>query len=194
MKRCFHFIALLLATTGCLPAQDSLGDAARQARTDRSAQPHAKIVVDDDTAPLKARSPFPEIAVKGLENIGTITRAMEDYRKTHTKQEFADAVHAWFDDYDEMIRVYLREQVLAQERRNDQYTRPQPVYSGDWNKYYEQLRARQRADELDRRQQSMDQTTISRVQQGLDRVHNYLLQRNISYDWFKVRHSANDDD
>jgi len=194
MKRCFQLTAIAVIACTCALAQDSLGDAARQVRADKSAQPHAKIVVDDEVAPLKTRSPFPEISLKGLDNTGDICRSMEDFRKNHKKDEFENAVRDWYDDYDQMIKLYLKEQVLSQERRNDQYNRPQPVFSGDYKKYWEQVQTRQRADELDRRRMSTDQNTINRVQNGLGRVQTYLVVHGYNFQWYRIRHSANDDD
>ena len=194
MKRYILFTGILLFVCSYAVAQDSLGDAARQARADKSAQPKAKIVVDDEVAPLKTRSPIPEIALKGLDNTGEICRAIETYRGSHNKAETEAMLHDWFDEYDNMIRLYLKEQVLAQERQSDQYSRPQPTYNGDYKKYWEAIQARQRADEADRRRLYSDQATISRVQQGLQRIQNYLNYHGLNYPWFKVRHSASDVD
>ncbi len=194
MKRCPLLIAFVVGISTIGFCQDSLGDAARQVRAEKAAQPHAKIVVDDEIAPLKTRSPFPEISLKGLDNSSEICRAMEEYRKNHTKDEFENAVHEWFDDYDQMVRLYLKQQVLAQERRNDQYASG-PVYrGGDYQNYWEDYQRRQRADEIDRRQMYMDQVTITRVQQGLGKVQTYLVNRSYTFRWFKIRHSATDDD
>lgn len=194
MKRYLLITGALLFGCTLAVAQDSLGDAARQARADKAAQPKAKIVVDDEVAPLKSRSPFPEIALKGLDNTGEICQAIEKYRGTHKKEELEAALQDWYEDYDNMIRLYLKEQVLAQERQSDQYSRPQPVFNGDYKKYWEAVQARQRADEADRRRMHADQATIGRVQQGLTRINNYLQNHGLNYPWFKVRHSASDFD
>ncbi len=190
MKR--YFILAFALSALCAVGQDSLGDAARQVRADKAAQPHAKIVVDDEVAPLKARSPFPEITLKGLDNTADICRAIEEYRKVHTRAELENALHDWYDDYDQMIRLYLKEQVLAQERQSDQYNRPTPSYTGDYRKYWEAMQARQRADELDRRRMYADQATVNRVQAGLQRIQSFLGTKGLNYTWFKIRRSAND--
>jgi hypothetical protein len=192
MKRYLLITGIALFACSLALAQDSLGDAARQARAEKSAQPKAKIVVDDEVAPLKTRSAFPEIALKGLDNTGEICTAIEHYRGAHNKPELEAALHDWFDEYDNMIRLYLREQVLAQERQSDPYSRPQPTYNGDYRKYWEAIQARQRADEADRRRSSSDQATIRRVQQGLQRVQYYLQNHGLNFPWFKVRQSATD--
>lgn len=181
--------ALLLP---CACAQDSLGDAARQARAEKSVQQHAKIVVDDELAPLKKRSPFPEIALKGLENSGEICRSIEDYRKLHTREEFENAVRDWFDEYDEMIRLYTKAQFLARERRSDQDIYPQPRYYDENQRNWEQQRLRQLAEDADRRRLASDQHTITRVQQALGTIQTYLNNRNSRFSWFRVRRSDND--
>lgn len=192
MKRYMLITGALLFAWCLALGQDSLGDAARLARADKAAQPKAKIVVDDEVAPLKSRSPFPEIALKGLENTSEICQSIEKYRSTHKKEELEAALQDWYSDYDNMIRLYLKEQVLAQERQSDLYSRPQPVYNGDYKKYMEAVQARQRADEIDRQRMHSDQATINRVQQGLTRINNYLQNHGLNFPWFKVRHSATD--
>ncbi len=191
-----YILAILIAAFLVPPAfaQESLGEAARQARADKSRQQHAKIVVDDETAPLKTRSPFPEIALKGLDNSSEICRSIEGYSKQHTKDEFENALRDWYDEYDDMIRLYLKEQFLTMERRNDQYIYPEPQYYDDDERNWEQRRLRQLAEEADRRRMVSDQYTITRVQQALGTVQNYLNTRNYRFSWFRVRRSTNDVD
>ena len=192
MNRCFLLSAVLLSFASFAFAQDSLGDAARQARAQKAAHPHAKIVADDELAPLKARTPFPELNLRGLDNTGDICRSIADYRKSHKREEFEASLHTWYEDYDQMIRLYLKQQVLLQERLSDQYTRPEPSYSGEYDKYWEEMRVRQRADELDRRREYTDQIVIARVQSGLQRIKSYLMSNGTNFDWFKVRQTAAD--
>lgn len=193
MNRCFLLSAVLLSFASFAFAQDSLGDAARQVRAQKAAQPHAKIVVDDELAPLKTRTPFPELNLRGLDNSGDICRSIAEYRKSHKREEFEASLRTWYEDYDQMIRLYLKQQVLSQERLRDQYTRPEPSYSGEYNRHWEEMQARQRADELDRRREYADQIVIARVQSGLQRVKSYLMSNGSNFDWFKVRQSASDD-
>lgn len=172
--------------------QESLGDAARLAREEKARHAHAKIVVDDEVAPLKSRSPFPEISLKGLDNNTEICLSMDEFRKAHTKQEFESAVRDWFSDYDEMIRLYLKQQLLAQERLNSRYY-PEPVYDDNERQSWQTMLRRQRMDELERRRLNMEQGMINRVQLGLSKVQAYLVSRNYDFKWFKVRRSVSDD-
>lgn len=145
MKRLLCIIALLCLGASCARAQEARGDAAREVRSQRANQPHAKIIVDDEHSPLKKSSPFPEIALRGLDNSGDICRSMESYRMQHSSEEFEQAVHDWYDEYDQLVGRYLREQALTRDRQGDDDS-----YSDrDYDDYGQLLR--RRADEAERR-------------------------------------------
>jgi lactam utilization protein B len=63
----------------------------------------------------------------------------------HSSEEFEQAVHDWYDEYDQLVGRYLREQALTRDRQGDDDS-----YSDrDYDDYGQLLR--RRADEAERR-------------------------------------------
>jgi hypothetical protein len=189
IKRLFLILALS-TTTILLHAQDSLGDVARQNRSSKPGASRAKVVVDEDSSPIRNKSPFPNLAMTGFDNTDEIIRAMETYRASHTLEEVESSVHAWFDEYDAVIEKAIAEQIAIKDRQSSRYYGSQnsTLDRTNDNRQYEQRRiAEARAAEDDRRRYSIDGLACARIQQAFGRVRNYLTGKNLKYEWFKIR-------
>jgi hypothetical protein len=181
----FFFGALLLAAQ-----QQSLGDLARQNRSSKTAA-HAKVVVDEDSSPIRNKSPFPNLAMTGLDNTDEIIRAMETYRASHPLDETESAIHSWFDEYDATLEKAITEQNAIKDRRLSRNAGAQ--YSSldrrtnDYRQYEERQIAEARADNDDRRRYESDGLACARIQQAFTKIRNYLTGKNLKYEWFKIR-------
>src|SRR3954465_3018082 len=103
MRHAILIMIFLLSGSIVESAQDSLGDVARKAKQEKNARPQSKLVVDDDSEPLKNKSPLPELALHGLDNTDQIIRAIEKFRLSHSSEETETALHEWYDGYDQMM-------------------------------------------------------------------------------------------
>jgi hypothetical protein len=187
-------LSLILALSAgslLVRAQDSLGDIARQNRSNKPAASRSKVVIDEESNSIRNKSPFPNLVMTGLDNTDEIVRAMESYRGTHNPGEFESAVHAWFDDYDSILEKAINEQIVIKDRRMSRTTGPQfsslDRSPNDYKQYEQRRLAEARAVDDDRRRYEADGLTCARIQQAFGRIRNYLTSKNLKYEWFKIR-------
>jgi hypothetical protein len=188
IKRLFLILAVSIAPIN-LHAQDSLGEVARQNRSSKPGASRAKVVVDEDSSPIRNKSPFPNLAMTGFDNTDEIIRAVEAYRTGHTPEE-VESVHAWFDEYDAVLEKAIAEQIAIKDRQSSRYygSHYSTLDRTNDNRQYEQRQiAEARAAEDDRRRYGIDGLACARIQQAFGRVRNYLTSKNLKYEWFKIR-------
>lgn len=154
------------------PSEPSLGDVARQKKSQRSSQPSK--VVDETVITLKPRI-IPEIFSGGLDNSDEIIAAIDKYRADHTPAETEQVIRAWWEEYDTAMESAIEENKSIEtapdiEVRNRQdYERAQLTYR----------RNRERHKE--------NSLMMARIQQTFGRVRNHLNKKGLNYDWFKIR-------
>jgi hypothetical protein len=189
IKRLFLILAVSIAPTN-LHAQDSLGEVARQNRSSKPGASRAKVIVDEDSSPIRNKSPFPNLAMTGFDNTDEIIRAVEAYRTGHTPEEVESSVHAWFDEYDAVLEKTIAEQIAIKDRQSSRYygSHYSTLDRTNDNRQYEQRQiAEARAADDDRRRYGIDGLACARIQQAFGRVRNYLTSKNLKYEWFKIR-------
>lgn len=192
MKSASILLLPILGLSLHLAAQQSLGDVARQTRSNKAASTHAKVVVDDDSTPLSSKSPFPGLEIDGLDNTEEIIKAMESYRLSHTSEDFVATIRSWYEEYNSSLDHAITDQKIIQDR---QYSRARGAEfsSIDRNNDPSQYRKRQmaeiRAADNDRRRFEADGQLCSRIQRTFTRVRYYLSTKGMKFDWFKIRYS-----
>ncbi len=162
---------------------------ARQNRTSKTGAERARVVVDEDSS-LNIKSPFPTLAMSGLDNTDEVIKSMEAYRLTHSLQETEAALHGWFDEYDAILERAINEQNMIKDRRISRSAGAD--YSSldrttDYRQMEQRRMAERRADNDDRRRYETDGLACARIQQAFTKVRNYLVSKNIKYEWFKIR-------
>src|SRR5690349_17116643 len=95
------------ASPSQIPAQDnnSLAAAARDAKAKKE---HAKKVFTDDDMEATA-GPLPRLKMEGAENADDVVAAISKYKTTHTPEQTEQAVHIWYDRYDQMLAAAIQE-------------------------------------------------------------------------------------
>ncbi len=173
----------------------SLGDVARENRSNKQASPKSKVVVDEDSASVRPdTSPFPKMAIEGLDNTDEILKAMETYRTHHSAEEFETTVRSWYENYDSMMENALRDQKTAKDHRLD---RIRGMQSGpldritDYRQYEMRRRQEVRDDDEDRQRIEADGLLTARIQQMFVKVRSSLIGKGLRYEWFKIRFGNN---
>jgi hypothetical protein len=190
MKRAILFIIFLLSGSVVALAQEPLGDVARKTKEERAARPQPKLVVDDDSEPLKNRSPLPELALHGLDNTDQIIRALEKFRLTHSAEETESALHEWYDGYDQMMEKAIDESKLMKERHISRVTGGRGNATdriNDYRQYEKTMEAERRSDEDDRKHVEANGLLSARIQQAFSQIRFSLQKKQITYEWFKIR-------
>jgi hypothetical protein len=89
-----------------------LAAAARSTKAQKAAK--AKKVFTDEDMEATA-GPLPRLKMDGAENADEVVAAICKYKTTHTPEQTEEAVHIWYDRYDEMLQAAIR----GQPRRPD---------------------------------------------------------------------------
>ncbi len=191
MKRYLWATAVLTVVAVGAFGQDSLGEVARQNREKKANQPKAKTVIDDDTRPsIKNTSPFPEIQEQGFDNSDDVTKAMEDYRLSHSPEEMEGAVKQWYESHDKALQTAIDEGKMLKERHLNRINgRSLNVTdrTNDYQQYYRQRDTERDLDDYDRKKCESDGLLTTRIQQAFQKVRWYLMSKNLKYEWFKIR-------
>ncbi len=193
MNRTFFVFFLTFCSLPLLG--QSLGDVARENRSNKQSSEKARVVVDDDSSTIQsAKSPFPTMAIEGLDNTEDIIKAMELYRAQHTAEEFEKTVRAWYENYDAMMANALRDQKESKDRRLERMrgTEPSPIDRNvDYKEYEMRRRQEIRNDDEDRKRIEADGLLTARIQQMFMKIRSNLMGKGLRYEWFKIRFGNN---
>lgn len=166
--------------------EQSLAAVARNSKK-QSVLQGKKVFTEDDMDAL--RNALPALTMDDAENSDEIVAAIGRYKQNHTPEETEDAVHAWYDKYDEELAAAIRQNmvvsVLREENNSNGYELCRE--SGD----YQACEGRRRAEYIGARH---DQATLNknaqlevRIQHAFMKVRNGMMRYNLRYDWFKIR-------
>ena len=94
------------SNSGSAPADNSIAAAAREAKAQKAG--HAKKVFTDEDMEAAA-GPLPKLRMEGPENGDEVVAAIAKYKLSHTPEQTEQAVHIWYDRYDEMLAGAIQE-------------------------------------------------------------------------------------
>ncbi len=164
----------------------SIAAAARDAKAQKTA--HAKKVITDEDMEATA-GPLPRLKMDGAENADEIVKAIAIYKTTHTPAETEQAVHIWYDRYDEMLASAIQDNqdtmVLRNANTSNGYDLCQE--SGDYQQCRNRQMAEQRGARSDQAQMMKNNQLEVRIQHAFMKVRNGLAMSNLHYEWFKIR-------
>jgi len=170
----------------------SLAAAARSAKAQKAE--HAKKVFTDEDMEASA-GPLPRLKMDGAENADDVVAAIGKYKATHTPEEMEQAVHIWYDRYDEMLAAAIQENQDMTVLRNANTSNGYDLCMESQN--YQQCQYRQAAEQRGARNDQMvmakNNALIVRVQHSFMKVRNGLQVNGLHYDWFKIRTTNNID-
>lgn len=170
---------LAILGSAAAPAQDtpqqekSLGEVAREAK--KTPTTKAKVVVTDDSTTLKSHSStIPAIFKDGIDNSDEIIAAILAYRTSHTPDETASAVHAWYDENDARLQAAIEENKRIESAVQPTYTTPEA---------YQAALAERRHDLQQYKENGL---LMARIQGTFMKVRGGIMSK-VQCPWFKIR-------
>lgn len=167
-------------------AAPSLADAVRGSKAQKSV--HARKVFTDEDMEATA-GPLPRLKMDGAENADDVVKAITLYKATHTPEQTEQAVHIWYDRYDEMLAAAIQDNqdtmVLRNANSSNGYELCQE--SGDYQQCRNRQMAEARGARSDQAQMAKNNQLEVRIQHAFMKVRNGLAMNNLHYEWFKIR-------
>jgi hypothetical protein len=168
------------------PDSDGLAAAARDAKVQKAA--HAKKVFTDEDMEVIA-GPLPRLKMDGAENADEVVTAIAQFKAAHTPEQTEQAVHTWYDRYDQMLAAAIQENIDMQSLRNANTSNGYDLCQESQD--YQKCQSRQMAEMRSARSDSVEMMKNSnlevRLQHAFMKVRNGLMQNHLNYDWFKIR-------
>lgn len=167
-------------------APHSLADVVRGSKAQKTV--HAKKTITDEDMEATA-GPLPRLRMDGAENADDVVQAIALYKTTHTPEQTEQAVHIWYDRYDEMLAAAIQDNqdtmVLRNANSSNGYELCQE--SGDYQQCRTRQMAEQRGARSDQAQIMKNNQLEVRIQHAFMKVRNGLAINNLRYEWFKIR-------
>ena len=170
----------------------SLAAAARNAKVQKGV--HAKKVFTDEDMEATA-GPLPRLKMEGAENADEVVAAISKYKTSHTPEQTEQAVHIWYDRYDEMLAAAIQENQDMMALRNANVSNGYELCqeSQDYRQCQNRQMAEQRGARNDQIEMVKNNNLMVRVQHSFMKVRNGLQMNNLRYEWFKIRTTNNID-
>jgi hypothetical protein len=166
----------------------SLADVAKEAKKNKAA--HAKKSVTDDDI-VSNKGPFPRLNIQDTDNSDEVIAAIGKFKNTHNERETEQAVHDWYDEYDEMLNAAIRENIeMRDQRESTSYHSYEMCQQGVSYKQCQERRQTEirgnRHDQFVMRDNGM---LTGRIQQAFMKIRTGISRYNLRYEWFKVRNA-----
>jgi len=125
----------------------------------------------------------------GPENADEVVAAIANYKTTHTPGQTEDAVHIWYDRYDEMLAAAIKENLEMKVLRDANVSNGYDLclQGQDYQQCQNRQMAEQRGARNDQIQMTKNTNLEVRIQHAFMKVRNGLTKDRLRYDWFKVR-------
>jgi len=132
----------------------------------------------------------------GAEKGDDVLAAIVKYKQSHTAEQTEQAVHSWFDGYDEMLTAALQENHDMTELRSVNMSNGNELcqQSQDYQQCQNRQMAELRGSRTDQTQMIKNTALIMRIQRSFMNVRSGLFMNNLHYSWFKIRGSVNGDE
>lgn len=164
----------------------SIAAAARDARAQKAAK--AKKVFTDEDMEATA-GPLPRLKMDGPENSDDVVAAITKYKADHTQEQTENAVHIWYDRYDDMLAAAINTNIDVTVLRQTNYNNGYELCQQSQD--YQQCNNRQMAELRGARNDQVELTKNNnlevRIQHAFMKVRNGLMMNGLRYDWFKIR-------
>lgn len=167
--------------------QKSLAEMAAQANTKKAE--HARVVMNDDS--VQAQKPLiPNVWEGDCDNSDAIVAAISDYRRSHSKAETEELMHAWYDKHASMLDHAADENRRIQHGRDNSRSMSPYDYAymrpGDYRQYYESQLAASRSAYDDQWRYAQNYQTVYRTETVFARVKTSVRRMGMDFDWFKL--------
>jgi hypothetical protein len=188
---CYLLSGSILVSSALTLAQSAdtgspLAAAARDTKAQKAAR--AKKVITDEDMEASA-GPLPHLKMDGAENADEVVAAIATYKTTHTPVQTENAVHIWYDRYDEMLAAAIKENLDMKVLRDANFSNGYDLCQQGQD--YQQCQNRQMAEQRGARNDQIQMTKNTnlevRIQHAFMKVRNGLMKDSLRYAWFKVR-------
>ena len=164
----------------------SLADIARETQKNKTA--HAKKAFTDDDMEVK-KGPLPRLNLEDTDNSDEIIAAIAAFKAKHNEHETEQAVRTWYDEYDEMLAVAVRENnQIRDQRESTSYHSYELCQQGVSYKQCQERRQTEirgnRHDQFVMRDNGM---LAGRIQQSFMKIRSGISRYSLQYEWFKIR-------
>lgn len=180
------------ASSAAPPAQSSassdasIAGAARDAKAQKAARAK-KVFTDEDME--STAGPLPRLKMDGPENSDDVVAAIAKYKIEHTPEQTENAVHIWYDRYDDMLAAAIKTNIDVTALRQMNYNNGYELCQQSQD--YQQCNNRQMAEMRGARNDQVEMTKNNnlevRIQHAFMKVRNGLMMHGMRYDWFKIR-------
>jgi hypothetical protein len=164
----------------------SIAAAARDAKAQKAFR--AKKVFTDEDMEATA-GPLPRLKMDGPENSDDVLAAISKYKADHTPEQTENAVHLWYDRYDDMLAAAINTNIDVTVLRQTNYNNGYELCQQSQD--YQQCNNRQMAELRGARNDQLELTKNSnlevRIQHAFMKVRNGLMMNGLRYEWFKIR-------
>jgi hypothetical protein len=177
---------------------NSLAGAARTAKAQKAG--HSKKVFTDEDMEVST-GPLPRLKMDGPENVEEVVTAISTYKLTHTPEQTEQAVHMWFDQYDQILAAAIQQNHDVAALRNANMSNGYALcqesrQSGDYQDY-QKCASRQMAEargaQSDQQEYIKNNNAMMRIQRAFQRVRIGLQMSGLRYTWFRIRTANNID-
>lgn len=170
----------------------SIAAAAKKAKEQKK-EKAKKVYTDEDME--AASGPLPRLKMEGADNTDDVVAAIIKYKISHTPQQTEEAVHAWYDRYDQILATAIKESLDINTLRNINASNSSNLCADSADP--QECRSRQTVNMIGLQSDTYEMTKNfnleNRIRQALLKVQVGLLQSNLHYDWFKIRNTNNPD-
>jgi hypothetical protein len=180
------------ASSGTDDSGSDLAAAAKNTKLQKAG--HSKKVFTDEDMEATA-GPLPRLKMDGAENADDVVAAISKYKETHTPTQTEEAVHVWYDRYDQILAAAIQQNLDVKTLRDANVSNGYELCqeSRDYQQCQNRQLAEQRGARSDQLEYMKNNNLTVRIQHAFMKVRNGLQVNNLRYDWFKIRTTNNID-
>jgi hypothetical protein len=196
MKLIMHVAVVIIG--GVFPAlaqtaavePESLGDAARQLKTENKSQPKTTFSNDSE---LLRKPLIPDVTAIGRDNMDEIMKSIDDYRSSHNLQETETAVHDWYSRQVSLLTNAIQENRRIERRdREEAREYSTDVRPNNHDEYVNLRHIERDSRKAERRQIKLNQVLVNRIQQDFIHIRPQMQSRyRMDVEWFTICEDEN---
>jgi hypothetical protein len=135
------------------------------------------------------KGPLPRLNLEDTDNSDEIIAAIAAFKAKHNEHETEQAVRTWYDEYDELLAVAVRENnQIRDQRESTSYHSYELCQQGVSYKQCQERRQTEirgnRHDQFVMRDNGM---LAGHIQQSFMTIRSGISKYSLQYEWFKIR-------
>ena len=170
---------------------ESLGDAARQLKTENKNQPKTTFSNDSE---LLRKPLIPDVTAMGRDNAEEILKSIDNYRNSHNLQETETAVHDWYTRQVSLLTNAIQENRRIERCENEESREgnTSDVQPKNHDQYVNLRHIERDSRKAERRQIKLNQVLVNRIQQDFIQIRPQMQSRyRMDVEWFTICEDEN---